>query len=379
MNRRITLSVGAAAGGLLATGFLPVAVAFADGGNGTVENAASTSPLGSAGDAGGPTPLETVGTAASGDSGSTAPAGDTPGITPTDETPGTSDAFTIGNYTFDPVQADGTEGYSDVNTLFSAPPFFEVGQGEQTFDVTSAAGSDGGSGTGNDGSGSGTGNDGSGSDAGTSGSGSDATGTGSDAGSGSDATTDLGQVSGSEDVANLFGIHNTEFTVDNVDPASGVDPSSLPAEGTVYDVANFGNGFENVYTDVPGQDGGAGSVTDTLVTPFGNFDLSNLFGDFDATQALSPGDALTGVDDSGSGGLFGGGSDLLGGGSDLTGDLTGSGSDALGNGSDALGNGSDALGGAAGDAGSGVADAAGGAGDAAGGAADIDPLSFLGF
>jgi hypothetical protein len=39
-------------------------------------------------------------------------------------------------------------------------------------------------------------------------------------------------------------------------------------------------------------DGAAGTVTDTLVTPFGNLDLSDLFGGIDGTALLNPGDAF---------------------------------------------------------------------------------------
>jgi hypothetical protein len=40
----------------------------------------------------------------------------------------------------------------------------------------------------------------------------------------------------------------------------------------------------------------AGSIQDTLVTPFGNIDLSTMF---DAIAAFDPGDAAAGADDSG--------------------------------------------------------------------------------
>ena len=56
---------------------------------------------------------------------------------------------------------------------------------------------------------------------------------------------------------------------------------------------NFGNGYENVYTAVPGTDGR--TVTDTLVTPFGNINLDSLFGTINYANPLDPGDALTGL------------------------------------------------------------------------------------
>ncbi len=45
---------------------------------------------------------------------------------------------------------------------------------------------------------------------------------------------------------------------------------------------NLGNGFENIYTAIPGLDGAADTVTDILMTPFGNLDLGDLFAGIDA-------------------------------------------------------------------------------------------------
>lgn len=105
--------------------------------------------------------------------------------------------------------------------------------------------------------------------------------------------TDLGSVTASENVTNLFGgIHNTEFTITDVNPVGGADATDLPTVGTVYDVMNFGNGFENTYTATSGDGAGATSMTDTLVTPFGDFNIPT---DFDATGLLDPGDAFSGV------------------------------------------------------------------------------------
>ncbi|MGA9489486.1 MAG: hypothetical protein WBV80_04435 [Mycobacterium sp.] len=67
------------------------------------------------------------------------------------------------------------------------------------------------------------------------------------------------------------------------------DPTVLP-DGSIIDMTTYGNGFENVYTDLPGLGAdGHNLITDTLVTPFGNFDLSTLI---DASAGLSPGDGL---------------------------------------------------------------------------------------
>jgi hypothetical protein len=108
-------------------------------------------------------------------------------------------------------------------------------------------------------------------------------------GSGSDAT-EVGSISGNEDVTNLLGLTNTEFTVASVTGTS----SDLPTAGSVYDVFNLGDGIENVYTAIPGVSGAADTVTDTLVTPWGDLNLDSLFGGIDAVSALDPGDAFTG-------------------------------------------------------------------------------------
>jgi hypothetical protein len=92
------------------------------------------------------------------------------------------------------------------------------------------------------------------------------------------------------------GIDTTQFVVSSVDPADGLTDSEtaeLPAQGTVYTVTDFGSGYENVYEAIPDSDGtAASSITDTLITPFGNVDLSTMF---DAIAPLDPGDAADGV------------------------------------------------------------------------------------
>ncbi|WP_046302339.1 hypothetical protein [Mycobacterium sp. UM_Kg27] len=64
----------------------------------------------------------------------------------------------------------------------------------------------------------------------------------------------------------------------------------------MYDVLNFGGGFVNVYTAIPGLEGAEGTVTDILVTPLGNVDLSALFEGFDASALMDPGAAFLGLD-----------------------------------------------------------------------------------
>ncbi|OBG04488.1 hypothetical protein [Mycolicibacter sinensis] len=178
------------------------------------------------------------------------------------------DAFSIGDTTFDPFTGAGsnaTEGFAPVFQTIGAPPLLNIGGGTATFPGTSILLGlaeqdfhvyDG---------------------------------TGADA-------EQLGSVHTQQTVTQLLGLTNSEFTVDGVTAATGVDTADLPAIGSVYDVLNFGGGFANVYTAIPGLDDAGGTVTDILVTPLGNVDLSALFGGFDASSLLDPGDAFLGLD-----------------------------------------------------------------------------------
>jgi hypothetical protein len=167
-----------------------------------------------------------------------------------------TDAFTIDGTTFDPQLAGGGEGFDPVVQLTAAPPFLQIGGGALSLGA----------------------------------------GTGSvplaaqdfNVYDGTSASDQIGSIDTSEAVTNLFGLTNTEFTVDSVTGTS----SDLPTVGSVYDVFNFGNGFENVYTDIAGATASADTVTDTFVTPFGNIDLGSLFGSIDAVAGLNPGDAF---------------------------------------------------------------------------------------
>jgi hypothetical protein len=163
-----------------------------------------------------------------------------------------ADAFTIDGTTFDPQLAAGGEGFDPVFQLVGAPPLLNLGGATifggllslapQQFEVY-------------------------------------------------DGTTDLGSIATSENVSDILGLTNTSFTVTDVTPLSDA-VTGLPTQGSVYDVLNLGGGFENIYVDVANAAGTAGTVTDTLVTPFGNFDLGSLFGGLDAVAPLNPGDAF---------------------------------------------------------------------------------------
>jgi hypothetical protein len=178
-----------------------------------------------------------------------------------------ADAFSIGGTTFDPLLTDqetglpaGGEGFDPVYQTVGAPPLLNLGGGNltieglsfpletQDFNVYDGTGA---------------------------------------------TATEVGNISTSDSVTNLFGLTNTEFTVDTVTAASGADPTDLPSVGSVYDVFNLGNGIENVYTAIAGASGSADTVSDTLVTPWGDLNLDSLFGGIDAASALAPGDAFT--------------------------------------------------------------------------------------
>jgi hypothetical protein len=167
-----------------------------------------------------------------------------------------ADAFSIGGFTLDPTLAAGGEGFDPVALLSASPPVLDIGGGfllntpfaTQNFDVFSGTG------------------------------------------------TDVGTINTGETVTNLLGLTNTELTVESATPASGDSAADLPTVGSVYDAFNLGNGIENVYTDIPGTAGGADTVTDTLVTPFGNVNLDSLFGSFDAAGPMQAGDAFTGLE-----------------------------------------------------------------------------------
>jgi hypothetical protein len=171
-----------------------------------------------------------------------------------------ADAFTIGSYTFDPFTSPGVEGWDPVLQLSDAPPLLDLGggvvslgpgleipQATQDFEVFSSTG------------------------------------------------TDLGSIQGNETVADLFGLTDAEFTVTSVDPTGSATDANLPTDGSVYDVFNLGNGYENVYSDLVSSTGGPNTITDELVTPNGDYNLDSLFGSIDAAAPLQAGDAFTGL------------------------------------------------------------------------------------
>ncbi|WP_428342896.1 hypothetical protein [Mycobacterium sp.] len=170
-----------------------------------------------------------------------------------------ADAFSLGGFTFDPTLVSGAEGFTPVEQLVGAPPLLDLGGGtptifgatlslaEQNFNIYD----------------------------------------------GSTAADQIGSITTNDQVTNLLGLVNTEFTVTGhsllPDAPAGAE---LPTDGSVYDVLNIGGGIENIYTAIPGVDSAAAQISDILATPFGNVDLSDLFGGIDATSLLNPGDAF---------------------------------------------------------------------------------------
>lgn len=183
-----------------------------------------------------------------------------------DTAAGGTQAFAIDGVTFDPFTGTGDaakEGYDTVFQVIGAPPLLNIGGGVLTLGTflnTPLAPQDF------------TVYDGTGASA-----------------------SEVGNITTAENVTSLLGLTNTEFTVRSVTAADGADASQLPAVGSVYDVFNFGGGIENIYTAIPGVDGAAATITDTLVTPWGNIDLDSLFGGIDAAALLDPGAAFDGL------------------------------------------------------------------------------------
>jgi hypothetical protein len=169
-----------------------------------------------------------------------------------------ADSFTIGTNTFDPFLSGGTtpgaEGFNPLLFGTGSPTFFDTGAGDQDFQVFSTA----------------------------------------------STPVSLGTIDTTENVTQLFGITNTGFDVVSGTPVV-TDPVTdlLPIDGTVYDVTNYGGGYINDYTDVPGATTlvagvtttAPDTVTDILNTPFGAINLSADFAAFDLAS-LDPGAAF---------------------------------------------------------------------------------------
>ena len=95
-----------------------------------------------------------------------------------------------------------------------------------------------------------------------------------------------GSISGTLYTDNSFGMSNEDFIV-----SSGT--LGIP-DHSVIDIANFGGGFENLYADIPAYEYGAQvvpqEITDTLITPFGDFNIPTTF---DASAFFEPASAAS--------------------------------------------------------------------------------------
>ncbi len=172
-----------------------------------------------------------------------------------------------------------------------------------------------------------------------------------------DFSTDGGSGTIDADVDNLYvtalGASSQTITLNEgltTDGAGAEGGDTVAGEGSVFNATDFGLGFGNIYTDAVGAgDGGSNEISDVLVTPFGNIDISGLVGgllDFDAAElggedaiGINPGADLLGGGDgdlfgglfgadglfSGGGGLLDGLCGLLGGDDGLLGGLVGDG------------------------------------------------------
>lgn len=181
------------------------------------------------------------------------------------------DAFTLGSITFDPMTsgANPVEGFNPVDPLANLSPLLSLGGGTlygdaggnppplggflslapQDFNVYSGS-------------------------------------------------TDIGSITTGADVTNLLGLTNTEFTVSSVTAAAG-DTSTqtglLPQVGAVYDAFALGKDYTNIYSATPTVGSTPGTVTDTLVTPFGHVNLDSMFAGINAANPLDPSAAFTGL------------------------------------------------------------------------------------
>ena len=67
---------------------------------------------------------------------------------------------------------------------------------------------------------------------------------------------------------------------------SGYDGTDAPAAGSFFDTFS-GFGYENIYSDVVAANGATNTITDTLVTPFGDINIPVSFTATDALTAAS--------------------------------------------------------------------------------------------
>ncbi|MFZ0907642.1 MAG: hypothetical protein WAN71_27960 [Mycobacterium sp.] len=86
-------------------------------------------------------------------------------------------------------------------------------------------------------------------------------------------------------LANTMGPDFSELLV-----TSSAEGTSAPPVGSVYEINNMAGGFENIYSDIaPTTPGGPDTLSDTLVTPFGNIPITtDLHAFLDPTDSFFP-------------------------------------------------------------------------------------------
>ena len=174
-----------------------------------------------------------------------------------------ADAFSIGGVTLDPTLAAGGEGFDPVTPLASSPPLLELGGGSlgnpdnaggdfatQSFDVYSGSGS---------------------------------------------GATEVGSITTGEDITQLLGLTNTQLIVSGATAANGAVPPACRRWDRSTTRSTWAVDMRTS-TPLSRAPAGADTVTDTLVTPFGNVNLDSLFSGIDAGAPMQPGDAFTGLE-----------------------------------------------------------------------------------
>ncbi len=104
--------------------------------------------------------------------------------------------------------------------------------------------------------------------------------------------TEIGSIVGNEDVTepagpDQHGVHRRRLSL------GSVQMRICRQRDRSTTCFNLGGGIENIYTAIPGLDGAADTVTDTLVTPFGQPQPGLAGRRHRRPSALDPGDAFT--------------------------------------------------------------------------------------
>jgi hypothetical protein len=86
--------------------------------------------------------------------------------------------------------------------------------------------------------------------------------------------------------SHTFGIHTQALLVTSDGTATpGTGAGDVPPVGSVFDISSYGDsGFETVYSDLASTTPGADVISETLVTPFGDFAMPTTF---DAAAGLA--------------------------------------------------------------------------------------------